>query len=287
VLDGERRAGGMIVPVPACGEQPAARAARVHDARLARLALAAGCGDAVSDLGQGRVLTAAMTGNTLLRGVAAGQADAAAALRASTALAGFVMGAVVGAGIVERGARGVVWSPAVALALGLELALLLFLALAWPAAPAAGPGLTLLIVAAGLAMGIQSAVALRIGVPGVATTYVTGTLMSLSARLVRWARAPGAIPPHCRLCDPVAQMPAGWLALVWLAYGAGAVVAGSIALWWPRVAVSPAVAGIFGSTPWPAVALLLPIGVIAGVIGCVALRFQRRQARAPAAGGLN
>ena len=193
---------------------------------LALLALAAGCVDAVSFLALGRVLTAAMTGNTLLLGIAAGQADAAAALRALTALAGFLAGAVLGAAIVERGPRTVVWSPEVTVALALELVILIALALAWPVAG----DVRLLIIAAGLAMGIQSAAALRIGVPGVATTYVTGTLMSLSARLVRWLRTAR---------QPLRDRGAGWLAAIpgaarWSPRGR---------LWWPRAALAVASPG--------------------------------------------
>jgi uncharacterized membrane protein YoaK (UPF0700 family) len=102
-----------------------------RDVMLTLLAVAAGCVDAASFLGLGQVMTAAMTGNTVLLGVALGQADAQGALRATVALAGFVAGALVGAAIVDRGARGVVWAPAVTAALALELVALIVLALAW------------------------------------------------------------------------------------------------------------------------------------------------------------
>jgi uncharacterized membrane protein YoaK (UPF0700 family) len=248
--------------------EPASPPARAGNVMLALLAMAAGCVDAVSYLGLGRVLTAAMTGNTLLLGIALGQAELAAALRAATALTGFVAGAVLGAAIVDRGGRAV-WSPPVMLALALELAVLVLLALGWPR-DVGDQELHLLIAAAGLAMGIQSAAAHRIGVPGVATTYVTGTLTSLSARLVRWLRAAGT--PS----DPAPAIHGAWLAVVWLVYGVGAVVAGAVELWWPKIAVTPALAPVAGQVPWPAVALLLPIVLIAGVIGGAALARRRR-----------
>jgi hypothetical protein len=126
--------------------QPAARGRslvappdRARDLVLTLLAIAAGCIDAVSFLGLGQVLTAAMTGNTVLLGLAVGQADVAAALRSAVALCGFFAGTLIGASIVERG-PGPIWSPAVAAALAVELAILVALMIA-PRRPAATAGL--------------------------------------------------------------------------------------------------------------------------------------------------
>jgi uncharacterized membrane protein YoaK (UPF0700 family) len=188
---------------------------------LTLLALAAGCVDAASFLGLGQVMTAAMTGNTILLGLALGQADAEGTLRSTVALAGFVAGALLGAAIVERGPSGMIWMPRITAALALELVVLVILALAWhvlegrPAGPIdyRHP----LIAAAGIAMGIQSAAATRVGVPGVTTTYVTGTLTSMAARLVGWLRSSGAatddrsrdgLPGSTRACgSPMAPEP--------------------------------------------------------------------------------
>jgi Protein of unknown function (DUF1275) len=46
-----------------------------------------------------------------------------------------------------------------------------------------------LIVLSALAMGIQAAAVRRLGVPGIVTTYITGTLTSLMADLVGWLRS--------------------------------------------------------------------------------------------------
>jgi uncharacterized membrane protein YoaK (UPF0700 family) len=258
-----------------------------RDVLLVLLAMAAGCVDAVSFLGLGQVLTAAMTGNTVLLGLSIGQADVQAALRGGVALAGFVAGAVLGAAIVERGAWAAIWSPAVTAALGLELVVLITLALGWhlagDEAVRSVAELDALIASAGLAMGIQSAAAQRIGVPGVATTYVTGTLTSLAARLVRWLRSfrtsAGGATAGPSQSDRAAPVRAPWLpAVVWLAYGAGAVAAGAVKLWWPAVALPPAIAAA-GQISWPLAALLLPIGILALVIVLAAIRFRHRTPR--------
>jgi uncharacterized membrane protein YoaK (UPF0700 family) len=235
---------------------------------LVLLALAAGCVDATSFLGLGQVLTAAMTGNTVLLGLALGRADMLGALRSTVALLAFFAGVVLGASIAPRSPPGPICSPAVAPALALELVLLVALA-TWHLVEGAERWLDvrfLLIAAAGLAMGIQSAVAYRIGVPGIATTYVTGTLTSLATRLVarlRWRASPD---------EELEGSPASWLpAKVWLAYGCGAVFAGAMEHWWPT-------AGIVGNVRWPFAALLLPIVVVATVTLTVAFGHRRRAA---------
>ena len=266
----------MSGPAVARSKAAAARGTTARDPMLTLLAMAAGCIDAASFLGLGQVLTAAMTGNTVLLGLALGQADLEGALRSTVALAGFVVGAVVGAAIVDRGPRGAIWTPAVTAALGLELVVLVALALAWHLL--AGHATWSidyrypLIVAAGVAMGIQSAAAQRIGVPGVATTYVTGTLTTIAARMVGRLRSSAAAQD-----DRAAAVGAPWLqASVWIAYGCGAIYAGAVRLWWPSIAVSP----VFGALQWPSATLLLPIGSVALVILVAAIVYGRRGGQA-------
>jgi hypothetical protein len=64
---------------------------------------------------------------------------------------------------------------------------------------------------------------------------------------------------------------------VWLAYGAGAVLAGVAQLWWPAIAPPP---GVAGEVRWPSVALLLPIAIVAAVILVAAIVYRRRDAQA-------
>jgi uncharacterized membrane protein YoaK (UPF0700 family) len=270
----------MSGPPVARSKGGAARPTTARDLMLTLLAVAAGCVDAASFLGLGQVMTAAMTGNTVLLGLALGQADAEGALRATVALAAFVAGALVGAAIVDRGASGVVWAPAVTAALALELVVLVALALAWHVLEG-GPAWSIdyrhpLIAAAGLAMGIQSAAAQRVGVPGVTTTYVTGTLTSMAARLVGWLRSSAATPG-----DRAGAVGAPWLqASVWIAYGAGAVFAGAAYVWWPTVVLPPVLAGVAGEIRWGPAALLLPIAIVALVTVVTAIIYRRRDTQA-------
>ena len=158
---------------------------------LCLLAWAAGIVDAVSYLGLGRVFTAMMTGNTVLLALAIGQGESMAVLRSALALAGFSVGAATGALIVSRGRSRDEWPPSVTAAFAVEAVLLAGFTAVWHVA---GSTLTtgttdLLIVLSGLAMGVQAAAVRHLGIPGVATTYLTGTLTSLMAELVGWARA--------------------------------------------------------------------------------------------------
>ncbi len=102
-----------------------------RDAMLTSLSLAVGCVDAVGYLGLGQAFVANMTGNTVLLGLAIGQADGRDVLQAGSALRGFVLGVAAGAAIVERGPERAAWTPAVTAALGLEFAMLAAFAAGW------------------------------------------------------------------------------------------------------------------------------------------------------------
>jgi uncharacterized membrane protein YoaK (UPF0700 family) len=211
---------------------------------LVSLSLAAGCVDAVGYFGLGQVFVANMTGNTVLLGLAIGQWEWGAALRAVTALAGFIGGVAAGATILDQDREDrAAWPPIVTLALTLELLALVAVAVGWSrAAPEPTGGATyVLICLSSLAMGIQSTAVRRLGVPGVATTYITGTLTNLTEEVIRRLRSAS---PGLHSQAPSSSSSARGLVLpadVWLAYGLGAVLAGAIALRWPPGAVLPSV----------------------------------------------
>jgi uncharacterized membrane protein YoaK (UPF0700 family) len=218
---------------------------------LLALTWAAGNVDAIGYLGLGRVFTANMTGNTVLLGLHLGQEQGAAALRSLVALLAFGVGLAIGALIVERMRGSGPWPPAVTWALALEAAML--------AAFAVGTYLTAtlrevhqtqaLIGVSAIAMGIQSAAARRLNVPGIATTYVTGTLTTAVTSLIAGSRA--ATPAPVGASGRVEGVPATghwWRGvrlqlLALLLYGFGATLGGLVYERWPAlVAVLPFVA---------------------------------------------
>lgn len=231
---------------------------RGQDAMLTSLSLAAGCVDAVGYLGLGQVFVANMTGNTVLLGLAIGQADGQGVLHAGTALAGFILGVALGAAIVERGGpERAAWTPAVTAALGLELVILLTFAAGWllDGSEATGIPVYLLIALSALAMGIQSAAVRRLDVAGVSTTYVTGTLTALTTRVVGWlcSKFSEGAGERITLTEP-RERGLPLTADVWLAYGVGAVVGGAAELLWQPGA------------------LLLPVAAVTAVVALMAPR---------------
>ncbi len=203
---------------------------------LLALTLVAGSVDAISYLGLGHVFTAMMTGNTVLLGLALAQGELLAALRSVLALLGFAIGVFVGATIVERESEPKEWPAAVTAALGVEALILAFFSASWYASPVARTaGITyLLILLLALAMGIQSAAVRRLGVPGIATTYITGTLTSLMVDLLGWLRLLAArLPTPQPLGNSPKRLPSipweqrvGLLAGVIVLYCLGALIGG-------------------------------------------------------------
>lgn len=214
------------------------------------LSFAAGYIDALSYLGLNRVLTANMTGNTVLLAVGLAQFDPEAVVRSSLALAGFVGGAALGAWIVERDLVTGVWPRAVTLALTVEAAILGAFAAGWQwfgDASAAAPT-AILIVLSAFAMGLQSAAIRRLEVSGIATTYITGTLTNLVARVMRSrTRNSNSSSRHGVL-----------LGAVWIVYFGGAAAAGM------DLRISP----------W--LALALPVAVVVCVVVIAAIAFRAR-----------
>jgi uncharacterized membrane protein YoaK (UPF0700 family) len=196
---------------------------------LCLLAWAAGLVDAISYLALGRVFTAMMTGNTVLLALAIGQGEGMAVLRSAIALACFSVGAATGAIIVSRGRSREEWPPSVTAAFAVEAFLLAGFTAVWHVA---GSTLTagttsLLIALSGLAMGIQAAAVRHLGIPGVATTYLTGTLTSLMAELTSSLRAAsGAEPPVDAAARASWSQRIGLLTGVFLVYALGALAGG-------------------------------------------------------------
>lgn len=174
--------------------------ARVRrDALLVCLTLSSGAVDAISYLGLGKVFTANMTGNIVLLGLAVGRSEGSEVIRAAISLAGYGSGAFLGAHIARRGEHESIWRQEVTRVLGLEALLQAGLLTVW-LATSAHPGQTaeaLMVAMSALAMGFQSAAVAALGVAGVTTTYITGTLTGLLGELAggsgtgaeRWRRA--------------------------------------------------------------------------------------------------
>jgi uncharacterized membrane protein YoaK (UPF0700 family) len=215
---------------------------RVHNEQIFLLTWTAGCSDAISYLGLGHVFTANMTGNTVLLGLDIEQGAELAVLRSAVALGGFCLGAYAGAFLVERDQEGTPWTPRVTIAIAIEAVLLAVFAVIWlltGANPPAGVVVNALIALSALSMGLQSALVRSLGVAGIATTYITGTLTNLMAGGARWTRSRVRAAPRKKGDTGThANEPGlGRLAAVWIIYVLSALVSGAAVAHFPSVAV--------------------------------------------------
>lgn len=207
---------------------------------LSALTLAAGYSDAVAFFGLG-VFTANMTGNTVLLGgaLAARFVPHFHGMLSLELPAISILCFVAGASVAALTLRGEMGRPPVRTMAIVGFTAALLVAAAVVFTRDASARLTPLCVALlSTVMGLQSVVAFRLGVPGVSTTYVTGTLITA---IVDFLGTPGG-------ADKRGQgVPNVW---TWALYLAGAV-AGTLGL------------GLLGERAlWPAavvVALLIPV----------------------------
>lgn len=169
--------------------------ARDVDPRFLLLSFASGSMDALSFLKLGEVFTSAMTGNTALLGLALGRGNLLAASRSLAAFLGFLAGVSLGALLLRTDDAAARWSAAVLRVIRIETGCLLAFCALWLAAasPAAAAALYGLILLSALAMGLQTAAVAHMRVPGVTTTYFTGTLATVIGGVIGRRGAPG--PP--------------------------------------------------------------------------------------------
>jgi uncharacterized membrane protein YoaK (UPF0700 family) len=159
-----------------------------RDVLVVVLIVASGSLDAVGFLRLGGVFTSVMTANMVLLGVSAGTHDAALAMHAGAAFGGYILGSFVGSrasGQAEHAQP--VWPDRVSVTLATELGLLTVFAAWWEGTGGHPPGTETygLLAINAIALGVQSAAVLRFGVPGLSTTYLTGTLTQFVASLSR------------------------------------------------------------------------------------------------------
>ncbi|MFI2261342.1 YoaK family protein [Streptomyces tubercidicus] len=145
------------------------------------LTVVTGLVDAVSYLGLGHVFVANMTGNVVFLGFALAGAPNLSAVASVVALAAFLLGALAGGRLGTRFAthRGHLLRTATA-AQSVLVAVTVAVTAVTDGRVTTGVQYTL-IVCLGLGMGLQNAVARRLGVPDLTTTVLTLTLTGLAA----------------------------------------------------------------------------------------------------------
>lgn len=160
-----------------------AREQRRITATLILLSCASGSMDAIAFFALGQVFTSAMSGNTILLGLALGQGHFGAALHAVASLVGYVVGVAAASSLIGKFTLRNV--------LGLEALFLAGFVALWIMAggPAATPVMYELIGLSAIAMGIQGALGRAIGVPGVMTVVFTSTWTAIASSIAERIRA--------------------------------------------------------------------------------------------------
>lgn len=185
------------------------------------LTIVAGIADAVGYITMGGVFAANMTGNTVLAGIAIGEARYADAARHLSPLVTFFIGAMLARLILRLWRKPVI-------AIAIEAALLAamdFLPL--------GAESKVLIVA--FAMGLQASAITQFGGASISTVVVTSTLARTADAAL------DAVLPGAAKAPPAKATPRRLLALTWLGYLAGAVAGALLLKVMPYPLVVPAV----------------------------------------------
>jgi len=141
----------------------------------------------------GGVFTSVVTGNIVLTGLAIARGSVSLLLHTLCMFGGYVAGvaAATRIGWFHSGgspsAKDPSWAPHVRVALSVELALLCGVAAGWFASDGRPLGILqfILLALAAAAMGVQAAAVDQMGLKGVSTTYLTGTLTGLVTSLAR------------------------------------------------------------------------------------------------------
>jgi uncharacterized membrane protein YoaK (UPF0700 family) len=192
-----------------------------RDVMLFLLAVTAGSADGWSYFGLGHAFVANMTGNTVLAGMdiflKSGEVS-----HPLLSLACYALGVTAAAFFTRKMSPGIVWARAITRTLFFEAAIMIAAALAWIAIRRgvsmhfAHP-LTLLLGCVAFAIGLQSGAMLQLRIPGVVTTYITGTWTRLMNGLVLFATKREPKTPRQRLSfDERLAMQAGILAVYFL-----------------------------------------------------------------------
>jgi uncharacterized membrane protein YoaK (UPF0700 family) len=161
-----------------------------RDIRLLILAASAGSADGWSYFGLGHAFVANMTGNTVLLGLAVFQSHGDM-LHPAIALACYAAGVMLGSMLTKAVTPGALWSKAISRTLLFEGLVLLAAEAGWVAVQVHSryaPSRNWLLATVALAVGAQSGAMVQLKIPGIVTTYITGTLTTLLSGLVRFRK---------------------------------------------------------------------------------------------------
>ncbi len=147
-----------------------------RDTLLLLLAITSGSADGWSYLGLGHAFVANMTGNTVLLGISL-FGEKHDALHPLISLIFYAVGVAVGSFLTRKVNPSSLWSKSISATLLLEALLLIAVEAVWIAVGGAPDPVLKRLLLGGVALGIglQSGALLPLKLPGIITTYITGT----------------------------------------------------------------------------------------------------------------
>ena len=154
-----------------------------------------------SYFGFGHAFVANMTGNTVLLGLAVFQPHGDW-LHPVISLSSYAVGTMIGSLLTGKVQPGALWSKAISWTLLLEAILLLTAEAGWIGIHLNirhAPSLELLLGTVALAIGMQSSAMVQLKIPGIVTTYITGTWTTMLSGLVRLTRRGAATRKRSRV----------------------------------------------------------------------------------------
>ncbi|MHC2115037.1 YoaK family protein [Stenotrophomonas geniculata] len=152
---------------------------------LALLSFCAGSMDAIAVFSLGGVFTSAMSGNTIILGLALGQGHLTTAAHTGMALLNYLIGVAATSALVAVFNRGLLW------ALILEALLLVLFTATWLSfdTPHGSASVYGLIALSAIAMGLQGGIGRAVGAPGIMTVIFTSTYTAIVGSIVERAIA--------------------------------------------------------------------------------------------------
>jgi uncharacterized membrane protein YoaK (UPF0700 family) len=187
---------------------------RTRDGLMVALTVVTGATDAIAFTRLGNVFTSVMTGNLVLLGMGLGRGELTTLEHTALAVASFIVGTIIGARIAGAPrSDDRVWPRPFSTALMVELALFACVAVGWWASGShpSGPGEQAMLAGSALALGIQSSAVVRLGVSGLSTTYLTGTLTTFVHAVTTTRRLKGSGRSLCLLIALIAGAALGAL----------------------------------------------------------------------------
>lgn len=220
------------------------------------LTWAGGCFDAICYLNL-RVFPTVMTGNTVLLGISLVTGAYENAFRSIAAVGGYCLGVFIATLLLAYDDACTPWTRRLTITIFMEtITIALFTLVRFLSAtpPRDTVNMLMLDVLACLATGMQSVITLHLGVAGISTTYITGTLTNFMMGITQWIRPRSAtkVPGNLQANLPQLEMQA-WV--------------------WPIYVVS-AFIGAFTVIHLPYFAPFLPLSAV-GLVLYEAIRHQR------------